>query len=166
MNSNKNTDNEMSMEDILSSIRKYVSEDKEPEKQENDESGIKAPESEEDEVITLGADQLVEDKQGIEIKGQKPKEDTAVYAERSTLSASVSPIENGKTPRKPSPFEQLTNALNAYGRNKKTNTVGAKTVEQLFSEIATQIIQAWVDNKMEAFVEKIIMREIERIKSE
>ena len=167
-NVNRNTDAEMSMDDILSSIRKYVSEDQDtkeetPKQEENRE----VYGEQKDNVISLNADQVVTNEKAPAKDEHRENKNENVYQERSTLSESVVNVAKDEQPTKRySPFEQLTNALNAYGKNKKEAGVGAKTVEQLFSEIATQIIQHWVDHRMEAFVEKIVMREIEKIKAE
>ncbi len=165
--SEKGSKDEMSMEDILSSIRKYVAEDDEQNtgKKESEGSGSECCTSNED-VISLSASQVKEDT--VSGHTDESSEDLPVYHERSTLSTGV--ITNDDTEaykQRQSPFEQLTNALNAYGKkHKRESNAGAKTVEQLFSEIAEKIIQRWVDGKMESFVEKIVMREIEKIKAE
>ena len=164
---NRNSDTEMSMEDILSSIRKYVSEDQdnqqeEKPKEERQEEHSTSQES----VISLKADQVVSKEMPSEQVERRENKNEAVYQERSTLSEGLANEAPEIKPKRQSPFEQLTNALNAYGKNKRETGIGAKTVEQLFSEIATQIIQNWVDKKMESFVEKIVMREIEKIKAE
>ena len=168
---NKNPDDEMSMEDILSSIRKYVSEDKSDEHNEENKDGVSEEidnDAEKDNIISLSESQIVRDK--IEVQPEPKESDTQVYSEKSTLSAEVVNPEPTIVRKKTSPFEQLTNALNAYGKNKvareRSNTAGSRTVDQLFSEIAERVIQQWVDTNMEIFVEKIVMREIEKIKAE
>ena len=168
---NKNPDDEMSMEDILSSIRKYVSEDKPDENPEENKdviSGGMDNDASKDNVITLNEAQIVQDK--VESQPVAKASDSQVYSEKSTLSAEVVSSEPSMVRKKPSPFEQLTNALNSYGKNKlareKSNTAGSRTVDQLFSEIAERVIQQWVNSNMETFVEKIVMREIEKIKAE
>lgn len=169
---NKNADDEMSMEDILSSIRKYVSEDKESEstQDEHKEKMAGKPEYDiaKDNVISLNETQIVPDE--AKTAPTAPKSEPLVYNEKSTLSAEVTTSDGAISQKKSSPFEQLTNALNSYGKNKlnKTQSIpsGSRTVEQLFSEIAEKVIQQWVDSKMESFVEKIVMREIEKIKAE
>lgn len=169
---NKNTDDEMSMEDILSSIRKYVSEDKESEsnQDEHKEKITGEPEYDvaKDNIISLNETQIIPDE--TKTTPTAPKSDPLVYSEKSTLSTGVTTSDGAIPQKKSSPFEQLTNALNSYGKDKlnkaKSTPSGSQTVEQLFSEIAEKVIQQWVDSKMESFVEKIVMREIEKIKAE
>lgn len=169
---NKNTDDEMSMEDILSSIRKYVSEDKESESNQDEHKEKMTGEPEydvaKDNVISLNETQIVPDES--KTTPTAPKSESLVYHEKSTLSAGVTTSDGTIPQKKSSPFEQLTNALHSYGKNKlnkaQSNFSGSRTVDQLFSEIAEKVIQQWVDSKMESFVEKIVMREIEKIKAE
>lgn len=168
---NKNPDDEMSMEDILSSIRKYVSEDKPAENSAENKEAI-VPEmdndAEKDNVINLNESQIV--REHVDAKPELKAPDAQVYNEKSTLSAGVVDPVPSIVRKKPSPFEQLTNALNSYGKNKaakeKANIAGSCTVDQLFSDMAEKVIQQWVDSNMETFVEKIVMREIEKIKAE
>lgn len=170
---NKDTDGEMSMEDILSSIRKYVSEDNK-ESNGNHEDCVEETRSQpeydvtRDNVISLNESQIIQDKGDEQPK--ITKSDSQVYNERSSLSMEVVNPDQTTPMKKLSPFEQLTNALNSYGKNKATkaqvNTAGSRTVDQLFSEIAEKVVQQWVDSRMEEFVEKIVMREIEKIKAE
>ena len=168
---NKSPDEEMSMEDILSSIRKYVSEDKSEENPEENRDEISIKQDNDvgkDNVINLNESQIVRGQ--IDEKPELKVSDTQVYSEKSTLSAEVVDPAPPIAKKKPSPFEQLTNSLNSYGKNKiakeKADIAGSRTVDQLFSEIAEKVIQQWVDSHMEAFVEKIVMREIEKIKAE
>ena len=166
-NMNRNSDTEMSMEDILSSIRKYVSEDQEKTQDEQTQEESKEEyNSTKESVISLKADQVITNEMPSKQVESREHKNEAVYQERSTLSEGLTNEAPEIKPKRQSPFEQLTNALNAYGKNKRETGIGAKTVEQLFSEIATQIIQNWVDKKMESFVERIVMREIEKIKAE
>ena len=160
----KGSKDEMSMEVILSSIRKYVAEDdgQDADKKASEASSSSCSSTED--VISLSASQVKEDT----VSGHTDEslEDLSVYQERSTLSTGVVTNNDEDYRKRQSPFEQLTNALNAYGKHKREGSAGAKTVDQLFSEIAERIVQRWVDVKMESFVEKIVMREIEKIKAE
>ncbi len=168
---NKNPDDEMSMEDILSSIRKYVAEDKSDENQEESrDASLGAADNDvsKDNVINLNESQVIQEQ--VVAKPEPKASDSQVYKEKSTLSTEVVDPEPSIVRKRPSPFEQLTNALNSYGKNKmtkeKANIAGSRTVDQLFSEIAEKVIQQWVTSNMEKFVEKIVMREIEKIKAE
>lgn len=173
MNFNTGTkDDEMSMEEILSSIRKYVSEESEKKKDNKSEEVQEIIEaSHDDNVINLGVAQLAVN----DAEPQQPKstDDPKIYREKSTLSTSVigEPSQSSQKPRKRSgPFDRLTNALNSYGKHKEDkssiNKTDQKTVNQLFTEIAEMAVKEWIESEMEPLVEKIITREIEKMKSE
>ena len=172
--SNGNPEEDMSMEDILSSIRKYVTE--ESGKKEVHESAPEQRIAEEakEQVISLDATHMVSDSEDAPTVTQTTVyEDPKTYHERSSLSMDVvnvsEPVISVKS-KKPGPFEQLTNALNSYGKGKTEKvqqpSENSQTVDQLFTSIAEGIIQKWVNANMEGLVEKIVMREIEKIKSE
>ena len=156
MNYKNSSNDEMSMEDILSSIRKYVSEEDTSDKCDDtvEKSNVN------DDVIELDEAYIKkEDKVETTNTFEEPKQ---TYSEKSTLSAGVA----NEPRKKASPFAQLTNALNSYRENKKEQckSSNAKTVEQFFSDIAKGVIQDWVDKNMEKVVEKLVLREIEKIK--
>lgn len=125
---------DMSMEDILSSIRKYVSE----ENTVTNNNDNKQPVEEIDEpVINLDANSVLmqeEEKQAIE-KG---------------------------------PFNKLTEALKTYNKPKKQtgSTDLNMSVDQFLREIVEGYIQKWADKNLQHIVENIVLKEIEKIKSE
>lgn len=187
--SDTNRDDEMSMEDILSSIRKYVAEEGEknapqhlmPQTQQTErpsEETISPSISEP--VIRLSESNIVsEDMPNEQVSAVPQKasyEDKATYQERSSLSMSVTSGETSSQKsdniiskaKRPGPFDQLTKALNSYGRKKDVEQAKPTgvTVDQLFSTIAERIIQKWVDDHMNEIVEKLVMNEIEKMKSE
>lgn len=161
--SNINPEEEMSMEDILSSIRKYVSEEDEKKEIKLSHSGDDLPHLQEH-VIKLDESNIIT--ASSVSSGIVKKEDPVIYDEKSSLSETVI---SEKASKKPGPFDQLTSALNAYGKNKTEEAKekkGSVTVDQLFSTIAEKIIQKWVDENLNELVEKVVLREIEKMKSE
>ncbi len=169
--SNGNTEEDMSMEDILSSIRKYVSEesDKAKDQSNTDEKMI---DEEQGNIINLNASHLAGSADQAEVP-QLNRDEAETYEERSSLSTSViDSTEDDTGPRdgkKPGPFAQLTNALNSYGRKKPEHVKESKqsmTIDELFTKIAEKTIQEWVEKNMPNLVEEIVSREIEKMKSE
>ncbi|MBQ7524440.1 MAG: DUF2497 domain-containing protein [Alphaproteobacteria bacterium] len=153
-----NPNDEMSMEDILSSIRKYVSEEGDKKETEPVNNDVEVPQ---ENVIKLDETHVSRETDP-EIT-PATSEPSKIYEEQSTLSENVVSVK----PKRPSPFEQLTNALNSYGRKKsEQKESGAITVEQLFSGIAERVVREWLDKNMERLVEKIVQREIEKMKAE
>jgi cell pole-organizing protein PopZ len=155
---------EMSMEDILSSIRKYVSEG--DDKSQVDQQQEKEACCSDEKVVELSESYVVHEDDKLPVSKVASVADIPInYEEVSTLSKNVF-NEKGKMP---GPFDQLTNALNAYGKNKsdagKQSKVGL-TVDQLFSSIAEKVIEKWVDENLRSIAEGIVLREIEKIKAE
>ena len=153
-----NSKDEMSMEDILSSIRKYVSEEGDKKEPETASDNSDAPQ---ENVIKLDETHVSRETEPVVMPAAS--ESSKIYEEQSTLAENVVSVK----PRRPSPFEQLTNALNSYGRRKAEQKESSSvTVDQLFSGIAERVIREWLDNNMEKLVEKIVQREIEKMKAE
>jgi cell pole-organizing protein PopZ len=154
---NSDRDDDMSIEDILASIRKYVTDpgspsvpqDKEETSQQDDNSGNLGHD---ENVISLDKSQIAEEKEG----GEELSIDAALYAE-STPASGVTV----------SPFGKLTNALKSYGKPKEQNVrPESPTIDKFLEEVAKPIIEKWVEGNLEQIVEKIVEREIERIKNE
>lgn len=125
---------DMSMEDILSSIRKYVSEENTVT---NNNDNKQQVEEIDEPVINLDANSVLmqeEEKQAIE-KG---------------------------------PFNKLTEALKTYNKPKKQtgSTDLNMSVDQFLREIVEGYIQKWADKNLQHIVESIVLKEIEKIKSE
>ncbi|MDR1390879.1 MAG: DUF2497 domain-containing protein [Holosporales bacterium] len=164
---NINPEEEMSMEDILSSIRKHVSETDENKEKDLYEGGGEG-DSDTETVISLDESSVVAENpdHSFEIPESFKKEASLIYEEKSSLSEEVLHVKEN---RSRGPFEQLTNALNSYGKSKllppkeKGNQL---TVEQLFFSIAENVVEKWVKDNMRKLVEEMVSREIERIKSE
>jgi cell pole-organizing protein PopZ len=157
----KNSNEEMSMEDILSSIRKYVSEEDNSKKPQP--SASQQP-YEKETVINLEKSDVVDDN-----FKEAPLEQEEDHTSLQTYNESSDLIENVySTKKKAGPFDKLTEALNSYGRDKtKTEKKnGSLTVDQLFRTIAEQLIKEWLNKNLDTIVEEMVLREIEKIKSE
>jgi cell pole-organizing protein PopZ len=162
----RNPKEEMSMEEILSSIRKYVAEEdgnaNKPENLSQDNST--------EPVITLGQDDIAVDKSDDEEYaessiGRGAYINKATYEETSSLAMELAQ-DSAKRSR---PFDRLADAFDAYGRNKskrKGQNVGEMTVEQLVRSITEKMVGEWVETHLRNIVEELVMREIEKIKSE
>jgi cell pole-organizing protein PopZ len=156
--SNINPDEEMSMEDILSSIRKYVSEE-----DEKRESTLSNPEKDyrEEQVIKLQEENVISNHEPV-----RKTEPVFSYPETPAEPAKVAE----KPIRKSNPFGQLTEALNSYGKAKpkqeaKSDTF-APTINEFFLSVTERIIEKWVKENLQGIVEQIVVREIEKMKSE
>ncbi|MDR3031167.1 MAG: DUF2497 domain-containing protein [Holosporales bacterium] len=165
-------DEEMSMEDILASIRKYVSEEDENKKSSSADQKKELNFSEQGNVIKLEQSHVLNSDNSMkQITDLPPAEEQDFYEEKSDLAEQVvTPLHNEK--KSSSPFSKLTDAIKSYGKNNTLNkseeTVGSSnlTIDQFLSEIASQVIQKWADANLRKVVEEIVMKEIEKIKSE
>lgn len=172
--SNTPSDEEMSMEDILSSIRKYVSEEDE---KKNTESSISQPIEEEhyngvDSVIKLQESNIVSPTSVVSSENPvniNTKEPVISYEEKSTLSENVVNIPESKIRK--NPFGQLADALTSYGKNKASSKHQDKkesspTIDQFLTSITEKMIEKWINENLNDLVERIVTREIEKMKSE
>lgn len=153
---------EMSMEDILASIRKYVSEEDEAKREER-MTTPKAP-TENENVISLDESHMSEENKIIELPQQAAEQSQDFYEEKSTLSEQV--VE---APSRKSPFGKLADTIKTYNQKAEQTmhqNVSQLTIDKFLSEIAEQVIQRWVDANLRNIVEEIVMKEIEKIKSE
>ncbi len=171
MNFSNIPEEEMSMEDILSSIRKYVSEEDE---KKNADSSISQHNEEEhyndtDSVIKLQESNMVSPI-SVESSGDIPSEESVIsYSEKSTLSENV--VNTPQSIIKKNPFGQLADALSSYGRNKISSKTQDKkesspTINQFLTDITEKMIEKWINENLNDIVEKIVIREIEKMKSE
>ncbi|MDR1475737.1 MAG: DUF2497 domain-containing protein [Holosporales bacterium] len=164
---------EMSMEDILMSIRKYVSEE-EPKKKDEypaEEDAVNADYGEtdsaqDDHVIILGKGDVLNaaPTHPEPMYSQKAHVNSMYYTEQSDLSEEVI-----TSPKKSGPFDKLTDALKSYGKDKQK--VDDKKFSELelvynfFRSVAEEKITKWIEDNMPAIVEEAIQREINKIKS-
>lgn len=172
--SNTPTEEEMSMEDILSSIRKYVSEEDE---KRNIDSNVSQHNEEEhyngtDSVIKLQESNIISStaasssESPVNINTEEP---LISYEEKSTLSENV--VNASEPAVKKNPFGQLADALTSYGKNKTSSKPidkkeSSPTIDQFLTSITEKMIEKWINENLNDIVEKIVTREIERMKLE
>jgi cell pole-organizing protein PopZ len=171
---------EMSMEDILSSIRKYVSEE-EPkivsDQSDNGESG-----SYDDEVVSQFSEPIINLDQSNVLDREEPsvgvvyhksssatsvRNDSLRYNEQSDLSEEIVTSSNNKAA---GPFDKLTDALRSYGKSnvgsveKKGNE--AEFIYNFVKSIIEDRIDKWIESNMWIIAEKAVKDEIEKMKSD
>lgn len=168
---NNSSEEEMSMEDILSSIRKYVSEEDEKNNSSSNDQLKESIPSDGDAVIKLRESNIVSPidststQQNSEIHIKSP----LTYEEKSTLAESVvAPVE--KAPKK-SPFGQLADALSSYGRNKASAKAeeqkrSSPTIDEFLTKISERLVEEWINKNLNNIVTKIVIQEIEKMKSD
>lgn len=155
---------DMSMEDILESIKRYVSSDGT-----EDQGGPSPSLGKKETVIELTSEQLVtpdiEEPDEVISVSSDIQVDSEIYRDPGTISQETAKMEKEKISFN-KPFEKLTDALRSYGKQQKTVQVSVRSpVDQFFIEIATPIIETWVKKNMQKIVEGIVEKEIEKIKS-
>ncbi|MBQ9440946.1 MAG: DUF2497 domain-containing protein [Alphaproteobacteria bacterium] len=183
-------DEDMSMEDILSSIRKYVSEEdvsksnkfasSQNEQQDNmnndkvinlDASNI-FPQNNDDNIKTgtIEPDPL----QNYDIDDLINNNSNSTFNKRKN-SVNNNSIEDGiissqNESGQNSPFNKLAEALKAYGKQKKVKTTSElsynMTVEQFLRTIVESYVQKWMNENLKKIVEQIVLKEVEKLKSE
>lgn len=171
-------DEEMSMEDILSSIRKYVSEEdggnanlrsvEHPGTQSVSHNNDSSTDTDDD-VITLGQEDVAGTSTSDVLTGVASVEPAKEhFVENSFAGNGVKNSWNNETPRNSnSPFNKLAEALKTYGRHKKNSALSLDmSVEQFFCSVVETYLQKWMDANLNKMVEEIIRREIDRLKSE
>ncbi|MDR1233733.1 MAG: hypothetical protein LBJ92_01090 [Holosporales bacterium] len=175
-------DDEMSMEDILMSIRKYVAEEgaESSEKaigKDFDDSQKYQPELssgnfKEDKVISLSGDYVVtnNDDTGSIDENEIPRatapHDSIRYTEQSDLVEDIATVPQ----KKGGPFDKLTDALKAYGKEKGDNG-GRKDIEKeiiykFIKSIAADEIKQWISDNLREIATEFVVVEIEKLKSE
>jgi cell pole-organizing protein PopZ len=169
-------DDDMSMEDILASIRKYVTDDASA----SNSSSVGSTGKNEDMTIKLEESQIV--KSGPRKINEKTEDSHALseevpvtYTQSSSLSQGVadSPknrqdmdlhtsttISGINATKTDGPFNRLASALKAYGKPERKSP----TIDEFFEEIATLLIKKWMDNNLPSITERIIEKEIEKLK--
>jgi cell pole-organizing protein PopZ len=154
-----NPKEDMTMDDILSSIRKYIAEEDE----DNAKKTSTQDSCEQDSIITLGKNDVV----GIQEDADPESLPEAVNIYEEVPDRSINRLSEQL--KRTGPFDKLTEALNSYGRHKDRNIdkrAGAMTVDQLITIIAKEVIDTWVRKNLRTVVEEIVMKEIEKIKAE
>ncbi|MBR1944262.1 MAG: DUF2497 domain-containing protein [Alphaproteobacteria bacterium] len=176
-------DEDMSMEDILSSIRKYVSEEDISKSNKFTSSPNETKEViSNDKVINLDASNIFpqeNDDNSNNIKsGTIESEPLQNYDIDSLINSNNHTnnnnkiIDNNKTLNEPgqnSPFNKLAEALKSYGKQKKVKINDLNynmTVEQFLRTIVENYVQKWMDENLKKIVEQIVLKEVEKLKSE
>ncbi|MDR1488573.1 MAG: DUF2497 domain-containing protein [Holosporales bacterium] len=180
--------NEMSMEDILASIRKYVADDISDSNEQQSSTLVNSTEEKTpgEAIIKLNESQIINDKVSSEtypsFSGGKTtnnvldmgsNDDNAVYNEAKVheSEANIANSEQEKSiSKKGNPFNKLSSTLKEYGKPKNNNDqieqkVASLTLDKFFSDIATHAIETWVKNNLESVAQEIIEREIRKIKN-
>ncbi len=182
MGSFNKKDEDMSMEDILSSIRKYVSEEdvsktnqfkSSPNEQQNIINN--------DKVINLDASNILPSPQDVKLGDIEP-DNSQQYTGDSFISNNNNAsnnkynsgivednISNTNDSGQNSPFNKLAEALKAYGKQKKIKTNDLSynmTVEQFLRTIIESYLQKWMDDNLKKIVEQIVLKEVEKLKAE
>ena len=146
----------MSMEDILSSIRKYVAEE-DLSKTSKQKECVSDNNSANSDIIDLDecsvSDKMVSD----------------FNESEKSLNETSAPVLNTESQETTSsPFNKLAEALKAYGKPKKTKTQinFGMTVDQFITAIVEEYIHKWAAENLKQLAESIILREIEKLKSE
>ena len=178
---NYKKDEEMSMEDILSSIRKYVADEKNTDSFDKHENGIVQDQypseqydtqsrEDNDDVITLGQEDVAEQSGGTGhisddniVLGNSTTDFNNLNAEDTTVGA-----YSGATDRnRESPFNKLAEALKTYGTRKKSTELSIKmSMEQFFRTVTENYLQKWMDANIKRAVDEIVRKEIEKLKQE
>lgn len=139
----RNDYNGTSMEEILSSIRKYVA----------DEVDDTVYEDNEEDTFDLNEDHLSNPMSGN--NNSKKVHDSGIDSD----------IEEGSI------FTRLANTIkNQYKPQNENKNINKNAfdvpVSQFLHDIAASIIEEWCNNNLRQMIEEIVMQEIERLKSE
>ena len=190
---NYKQDEEMSMEDILSSIRKYVSEGEASTLPSSDDqsSGTSTDfhdydcantnqnsySEENGNVISLGMEDIAEKTDDVVLPPKQNISEDAytsgsirdLSAENDTGNSNYSHEykTNNETRGNGSPFNKLAEALKTYGARKKNTELNIKmSVEQFFRTVTENYLQRWMDANLKKVVDEIVRKEIEKLKQE
>jgi cell pole-organizing protein PopZ len=171
-------DDEMSMEEILASIKKYVSPDEGIVLQNNsssEESYLPSGFTSRPFSVDSGQGKVIE-LTGAQIVRSDADDISQFVPKSSDQKSETKPFFSATLPRKESnekevkksttsrPFEKLSSVVNGYEKNLKKQ--GCTSVfEQFFAELALPEIKKWIENNMPQIVEKMVEKEIEKIKS-
>ena len=177
----KKYDYDMSMEDILSSIRKYVSDedDKKSDKNESLDQNMNF----EDVFINLDESQIASDDEAEEdcFDESRQREEHSSHSQNIEREPVVNHVvepqhassaQNAQKKVSGSAFNKLADALKSYGKNdvQKEEKSFLKnkdvTMTQFLTAVSGKIIEDWAEKNLRKIVEEIIVREIEKIKSE
>ena len=176
-------DEDMSMEDILSSIRKYVSEE---DVSKSNNKFASSPNEQydsninNDKVINLDASSVFPQDTNDNIKSGTIEPDPLQHYDIDNINSNTSSnfnnsksneesINNQNDSGQNSPFNKLAEALKAYGKQKKVKTNELNynmTVDQFLRTIVEGYVQKWMNDNLKKIVEQIVLKEVEKLKSE
>ncbi len=159
---------DMSMDDILASIRSYVSEGQVYSKN-DDASFLSTEETTEKKSYDPEVIQLTDEVIPIE---------TISMQSTSPSFSSIKPVEKSsmdRNPMYPNPqpaanfFQSIKNTDNPFNRLQNeivanTQTPTSLSSDELFSQLATPLIKNWLDQNLQKIVESIVEKEIERMR--
>ncbi len=214
----KKQNDDMSMEDILASIRKYVSEEDiknnnnnvqeqqqstkishpkntqypQNNRSNNDDYDDKNNDEDDDDEITISLDesQIIDKNNNqndvfVENNSQHPVQpennqeiSNIIYNEQSDLESQLKDGANNnmsdQKQQKNGPFDKLADALKSYAqkpdvsypqKQQYSNPNNMLTIDQFLKDIATPIIEKWIEKNMSKMVDEAINKEIEKLKS-
>ena len=188
-------DEDMSMEDILSSIRKYVSEEDISKSNKFTSSPNVFPQGNNtqqdninnEKVINLDASNVFPQENNDTITSSNVESDPLQNYDIDNLTKSTNNNTFSKNNNGPSnniediinnntnvsgqnsPFNKLAEALKSYGKQKKSKTSELSynmTVNQFLRTIVESYVQKWMDENLKKIVEQIVLKEVEKLKSE
>ncbi len=151
-----NEKNDMSIDDILKSIRKYVSEEEKEQELSTNGNANTLQESQEKQaaddpnVVTLQPDNIIEESQPINLNQDR---ENIVYKQHEDIS------NNSK------PFSKLTEALKIK-KNLEHKVEKPSVIEDYFEGLVRKEVSKWIEKNMQSIVESIVQKEIEKIKAE
>ncbi len=172
---------EPSMEEILASIRRIISEDD----TESEEGQDAAPEGESDDAPVVAVEEAAVDEPEDdvleltdEVDDESDDYDLALTDDSEIVEVMDADEEPAPAPAAPAPdgglisppqdgqatsqFAVLAAAV-AGDRIDTTMGVGARTIEDLVKEVMRPIIKEWLDAHLPALVERLVGREIDRM---
>jgi cell pole-organizing protein PopZ len=158
-NFNKDDKNDdMSIEDILASIRKYVVDDGENNQSKDEQQQDTSTDINQNGiVINLEKSQISEPDNSEQQEMESEESSTIMYTKSEILASNTST----------NPIGKLTNALKSYGSTKKQDkSPEMLTIDKFLEKVATPMIEKWLENNMEQIVERMVDREIEKLKNE
>ncbi|MBC93639.1 MAG: hypothetical protein CMM38_08365 [Rhodospirillaceae bacterium] len=163
MSDNNKDQTEASMEEILASIRRIISQDDNDESSDHlhHEDKNKSTVNDEDEILVLT--DVVDEDVSIEVNKTQGKSDINLNAE--TISTNVR--DKYEEPIISSKVEELSISLisdlvSAIGSGATIGTEN-KTFEQLTKEMLRPMLKEWLDANLPKTVENIVREEIKRI---
>ncbi|MDR2074850.1 MAG: DUF2497 domain-containing protein [Holosporales bacterium] len=156
-----NRSDEMSMEDILASIRKYVTNGDGNDSQQNEQP-------QQDAAPYVNGEEIVIDLEKSQVTDQKADESMLLNEHVTENSSKVIFSESTSNINVPvNPFGKLTNALKSYGHPKEQNRQPEYlTIDRFLRDLAMPIIEKWLNDNLERIIEKKVDENIEKIKND